>query len=312
MNTLYEIFGGILGFIYNNLTPGFYKYAITILIFTLFVKILLLPIAIKQQKSMVDMQKIQPKLNEIRAKYKNDMQKMNEETMKLYSEHKVNPMGGCLPAFIQIPIFIALYGVITQPITYIFKFTSDQTNALFYSLNYLYPPGMNSQIQMVEKSQELFNTSGPDALSVIANKIQSLSNFNYLNDLLTSFHSSVTDAVYLIQRASTLSVDFLGLNLAQFPKEHMFSPLIIIPILAAVTTYLSSKMMTNMQAASADVDPTIQSTQKSMIVVMPFMTLFITFTLPAGLGLYWLISNVFQMIQQYFLNKYIKREDAVK
>lgn len=309
MEALYNIFGTILGFIYNNFTPGFYKYGITIIIFTLLIKLLLLPLAVKQQKAMVDMQKVQPKIQELRVKYKNDMNKMNEETMKLYSEHKVNPMGGCLPALIQLPIFIALYGVITQPLTYIFKFTNDQIYGINYALNFLFPQGMKSQIHMVEKSKEIVAGIGTDVVTAIANKIQALPDVGVLAGILTKYNLDTLGSAKLIEKASTLSVDFLGLNLAQFPNEHILSPLILIPILAGVTTFLSSKLATNMTPTmNQGADDTAAATQKSMLYMMPFMTLFITYSLPAGLGLYWIVSNIFQMIQQYFLNKYIKRE----
>lgn len=312
MAALYEFFGQILGFIYNNLTPGFYKYGITIIIFTLLVKLLLLPIAIKQQRAMADMQKIQPKINEIRTKYKNDMQKMNEETMKLYSEHKVNPMGGCLPALVQIPIFIALYGVIMQPLKYIFKFTDNQLYTLNYTLNYLFPPGMKSQIHMVEKSKEIAGGITSDILGTIVNKIQALPDISILTQLITEkYGNNIPDAAKLVERASTLSMDFLGINLASFPNEHIMSPVILIPILAALTTYVSSKLMSKMNVSNVG-DATMQSTQNMMMVMMPFMTLFITFSLPAGLGLYWIVSNILQMIQQYFLNKHISGEVSAK
>lgn len=316
MNTLYEIFGSIFGFIYNNLTPGFYKYAITILIFTLFVKLLMLPIAIKQQKSMLDMQRVQPKLNEIRAKYKNDVQKMNEESMKLYSEHKVNPLGGCLPALVQVPIFIALYGVITQPLKYIFKFSNNEILGVKLGINELIKPDViiqqvtQEQIDIVEKSKQLILGHENEAIQYLTAKINALPNITSILEALKYYEVTTIDQVsHLIQKASTLSVDFFGLNLALLPKEHIISPLMLIPILAGVTTYLSSKMMTNNQPQATEMDATMQSTQKSMTVMMPFMTLFITYTLPAGLGLYWIISNVFQIIQQYFLNKYMKKGD---
>lgn len=311
MAALYEFFGQILGFIYNNLTPGFYKYGITIIIFTLLVKLLLLPIAIKQQRAMADMQKVQPKINEIRAKYKNDMQKMNEETMKLYSEHKVNPMGGCLPAIIQIPIFIALYGVITQPLKYIFNFTDKQLYTINYALNGLFPPSMKSQIHMVEKAKELVSAGGHDAIAYIINKIQDLPQIISLTqDFATKYGTSINDAANLIYKSSTLSMDFLGINLASFPNEHILSPVILIPLLAGLTTYLSSKLMSKTNVSTGDA--TMQSTQNTMLVMMPIMTLFITYSLPAGLGFYWIISNILQMIQQYFLNKYISGEALAK
>jgi len=263
---------------------------------------------------MAGMQKIQPKISELRIKYKNDVKKMNEESMKLYSEHKVNPMGGCLPALVQVPIFIALYGVITQPLKYIFKYTDNQLYALNHTLNYLFPQvpqGMKSQIHMVEKAKEIVININQDIVQTLVNKIQSLPDIHTLTQIIVGKYGvDVTGSAKLIENSSSLSMDFFGINLASFPNEHLFSPVIIIPILAAVTTYLSSKIMAQMNASSANAsaDATMQSTQNTMMAMMPFVTLFVTYSLPAGLGLYWIISNIFQIVQQYFLNKYINGE----
>ena len=117
MSYIYKLFGAILEAIYSVI-PNF---GWAIIIFTVLVRILLLPLMVKQQKSMVNMQKIQPELTKIQKKYANDKEKLNEETMKLYQQNNVNPMGGCLPLIIQMPILIAVYRIIQQPVTYLLK-----------------------------------------------------------------------------------------------------------------------------------------------------------------------------------------------
>lgn len=249
MEILYRGLGDILNYIYYNFWPN---YGVAIIILTILVKIVLLPIAIKQQKAMVGIQKIQPHIEEIRNKYKNDLNKMNEETMKLYSEHKVNPLGGCLPALIQLPIFIALYKVITEPLTYILNLSQAQIDALRAAYNLM----GGSEIQLAEISQKL-------------------------------------------------SMHFLGLNLALTPNIYTFNAVLLVPVLAAVTTYLSSKISMAMTPSAVE-----NPMQKSMLTMLPLITLFVTFSFPTGLGLYWIVSNIIQMIQQYFLNKYVRGEVA--
>lgn len=312
MDPLYEAFGNLLGYIYYNLTPEHNKYGIAIIIFTLIIKIILLPFAIKQQKAMMGMQKIQPHIEEIKAKYKNDMNKMNEETMKLYAEHKVNPFGSCLPALLQFPIFIALYATITQPLKYVLKFTENQLYGINHTLNFIYPADqIKSQIQMIDKSKEIiFSASGNNIINYVTTKIQEVNNFPNLLEILNKYgytQNNLSEISNLFEKVSNLSLDFLGLNLAQTPSISSINPIIIIPILAAVTTYLSSKLMSGMTPQAGD-----NTTQNTMMIMMPVMTLFFTFSMPAGLGLYWIVSNVIQIIQQFFLNKYIPKEVIIK
>ena len=110
---IYVFLGTIMRLIYNLVN----NFGVAIILFTILVRVCLLPLVIKQQKSMAHMQKMQPKLQELQKKYQYDKDKLNEETMKLYQQHKFNPMSSCLPLFIQMPILIAIYGVIQNPIT---------------------------------------------------------------------------------------------------------------------------------------------------------------------------------------------------
>ena len=118
--------GYLLGWIYN-LIPN---YGWALIVFTLVVKLLLLPLGLKQQKSMTKMQAMQPKITALQEKYKNDQQKLSQETMKLYKEYGVSPMGGCLPMLIQLPILFALYRVLYRPLTYMLHMTDKAIGAL--------------------------------------------------------------------------------------------------------------------------------------------------------------------------------------
>jgi len=120
-----------LVFIYENLSFG--SYGLAIILFTVFIKLLLLPLSIKQYKSSLKMQEMQPLIQEIQRKYKNDPQKQSEELMNLYKEHNFSPASGCLTSFIQLPIIVSLYYVIREPLTYMFNMTKDQIEALVIS-----------------------------------------------------------------------------------------------------------------------------------------------------------------------------------
>ncbi len=269
MSILYHAFGWLLNFIYGFVS----NYGLSIILFTILTKVILFPLSLKQQKSMVKMQQVQPKLKEIQEKYKSDQQRQSEETMKLYKEYGVNPMGGCLPLLIQLPILLALYRVMYQPLTYMLKYSADR-----------------------------------------------------IADLATKYAVTADNArmaeIAIAKAGNLIDFSFFGLDLSGAPNIVAPSLLWIIPITAALTTFLSSKVTTAMnkpekteEAAKPkrvlSAEPSqnkgnsdsTQSMTKSMNLMMPIMTLWITFTVPAALGLYWTISNLITMLQQIVLNK---------
>ncbi len=269
MSILYRAFGWLLNFIYGFVS----NYGLSIILFTILTKVILFPLSLKQQKSMVKMQQVQPRLKEIQEKYKSDQQRQSEEMMKLYKEHGVNPMGGCLPLLIQLPILLALYRVMYQPLTYMLGY-------------------------------------GADKIGELAEK------FGIAMDNARMAEIAIANAGKLID------FSFFGLDLSLNPSIMVPSLLWIIPITAALTTFLSSKVTTAMNKTTKteeDEKPkrvlsaepsqnkgntdSAQSMTKSMNVMMPIMTLWITFTVPAALGLYWTMSNLISMIQQIVLNK---------
>ena len=277
--------GYILGFIYQFVG----SYGWSLIIFTLLIKLVLLPLGLKQQKSTTKMQQVQPKLQEIQAKYANDQQKLSEETMKLYKEYGVSPMGGCLPLLIQLPILFGLYRVIYKPITFMLHKSAEEVAAL--TTEYAANP-------------EFIKTFGD-----IAGK-------------------AANQAEILIAKAFDLvNFNFLGLDISATPSLAHPSLLWLIPIIAAVTTYLTSKVTTAMSGnkkekpeekkterilspdqKKAAAGSSAESMTKSMSIMMPLMTLWITFTFPATIGVYWTISNVLSLLQTILLNGYYKNK----
>ncbi len=288
MSYIYRAFGYMLNLIY-----GFVEnYGIAIILFTILIKILLLPLTLKQQKSMTKTQKLQPKIAEITEKYKNDKEKQSQETMKLYREYGVNPMGGCLPLLIQFPILIAFYQVIQKPTQYVLGYSLDKIESLLSS------HGISQ------------NVAGAQ--------------------------------ITLAEKLGKLNFDFFGLDLAVTPWTELKAffagtagaialTALVIPVLSCVTTYLTSKISTMMNSKKKEGEekpkkaerilspdqkaPTengAESMTKSMNVFMPLMTLWLTFTFPAALGLYWTVSNVLSLIQNILLNNYYNRKLAVE
>ncbi len=287
MSWLYEAFGYVLNFIYGFVS----NYGVSIILLTLFIKIILLPLTLKQQKSMTKMQRIQPKLKEIQEKYKDDKDKSAQETMKLYKEYDVSPMGGCLPLLIQFPILIAFYNVIREPVQYMLGFSEGKIAEMIKALGI--KSGGGAQIELA--------------------KAEKLINFDFLGLDLSANPWDEVKAIF--------SGDF---------KVAAFAALII-PILACVTTYLTSKVSSAMNKSKKEEKKveskpqrvlsaeqktgnanTGESMTKSMTYMMPLMTLFFTFTLPAAMGLYWTVSNVLSMVQTILLNNYYNKKLAVE
>jgi len=262
----------ILSFIYNVTN----SYGLSIILFTILIKLLLLPLTIKQQKSMVEMQKVQPLLTELQKKYKNDKEKLNAEMMKVYQEHKVNPAGGCLPLIIQLFIVFALYRVIYQPLKYMLNFSKEQILEIVNALNLGIAENLLAQKEIFIAEQMRINFEKLGHLEFLHN-VKPI-DFNFLNFI----------------------------NLADTPNISKISVLWIFPILASLTTYVSSKLTSasSVQQGNSKQNDQAAQMQKSMMTMFPIMTAFITFSLPAGVGLYWVVSNLVQMVQQVFLNKY--------
>lgn len=284
--------GWLLGFIYELVN----NYGVALILFTLVIKLILLPLGLKQQKSMTKMQQIQPKLTKLQEKYKNDQQLLSQETMKLYKEYGVSPMGGCLPLLIQLPVLFALYRVLYRPLTYMFGLSEAEIEAMKNSLGALVSGAGKSPVASM--------------IEIKIAEAQNLINFN-----------------------------FLGLNLAETPSFAIVASLAI-PALAGITTYLTSKVtqwmnsgankpkeeekkpqrILNPEQKTAPSANNAESMTKSMTVIMPLFTLWITYTLPMALGIYWIASNIFSLGQTVLLNGYYSRKlskeiedvDAVK
>ncbi|MBR3791228.1 MAG: YidC/Oxa1 family membrane protein insertase [Clostridia bacterium] len=305
MLNLFEIITIPLGYIIDLIYRVVENYGLSIIIFTIIVKLLLLPLNIKSQKAMRKQQKIQPILVELQKKYANDQQKLQQEMMKLYKDNDISMAGGCLPMLIQLPVLIGLYRVIQAPIKYLLHVNItdagvvDKINNIVALMSEKFPQEIGSYATM--GAEKLFKNA----------QIQ-----------LATWSEKVLDAA----DAWIVNFDFLGLNLSQVPSAGLsaltkgdFSQigtiaLLIIPALAVLTTWLSTKQTQNMSGQSNQSENE-QAAQmgKSMTMMMPIMTGFFTISLPSGMGIYWIVSNVLQMIQQNVLNKYFdsKGDDFV-
>ena len=297
MINLFDIITIPLGYIIDLIYRVVQNYGLAIIIFTIIVKLCLLPLNIKSQKAMRKQQKIQPILQELQKKYANDQQKLQQEMMKLYKDNDVSMMGGCLPLLIQMPILIGLYNVIRKPIRYLLGVNItdagvvDKINNIVKLMGEKFPGELGSYAGM--SAEKLFSNA----------QIQ-----------LATWSEKVLGADGWI-----INFDFLGLDLSKEPSAGFgafmngnFSQagtiaLLIIPALAIFTTWLSMKQSQKISGQNKKNDDT-QAAQmnNSMSLIMPIMTGFFTISLPSGMGIYWTVSNLLQMVQQAVLNKYLE------
>ncbi|AYD40916.1 membrane protein insertase YidC [Clostridium fermenticellae] len=275
--------GRFLRFIYEVLS--FKNYGIAIILLTVIIRTLLLPLYIKQYRSTSKMSEIQPKIKKLQEKYKNDNEKLSQHMVELYKENNINPAGGCLPMLLQIPILFSLYYVISQPLKYMF--------------------GMNSSI-----INKLFNTIPHNMVTV--KNMHDLSIINYYGNNMNKL--PLVDS--MLNRNELLNMNFWGINLGYIPTFNFHNInahsilLMIIPILAVITTYISTKYSSQDMPASEN--EMQNSIQKNMLLLSPIMTGFISFQVPAGMGLYWIISNIYQIFQQMFMNKFIIKKNQIQ
>ena len=282
--------GWIIQQIYNLVA----NYGLSIIIFTILIKLVLLPLNIHSQKAMKKQQKIQPYLAELQEKYKNDQEKLQREMMKLYKDNNISMAGGCLPMFIQMPILVGLYQVIQKPLSYLkgVDWMLQETIDKVYMLRDMFATGnlVNqteeqlanmSQIQLSTWATQHFGTGDPWSI-----------NFNFLGLDLSHVPSSALNYI--------MRLDFSDMSKIL---------ILLIPVLAVVFSILTNKItMSQTGQDKAKQDDKAASMNKSMMWMMPIMTLFFTFTLPSGLGLYWIISSVMQIIQQLILNKFLDKK----
>ena len=328
-----KILGFIMDFIFNVLDLiGIPNIGLSIIIFTIVIYLLLMPLTIKQQKFSKLSAKMNPELQAIQAKYKNkkdndSMMAMNQETQAVYAKYGVSPTGSCLQLLIQMPILFSLYRVIYAMPAYVGKikdsfyplveklkgesgaveFVKGLSNSAMYAKQFSNEAFTSGNAEYVENTFiDCLNRASTAEWVALADKFPNLSNdINITLEKLNEYNN------------------FLGLNIANSPSFTMKDAFVtgsyllmvgalLIPILSALTQWINTKLMpqanSNKGTGNETADAMAQS-MKTMNVMMPIMSAFFCFTLPAGMGLYWIAGSVVRSIQQVAINKYIDRMD---
>lgn len=273
-NMIGSLFGYVLWFCFMLV----HDYGIAIILFTLFLKIILFPTAIKQQKSMAANARLAAKQRELQKKYGNDKAKLNEEVSKLYQKEGVNPMGGCLSSLLPMLLLLGVYYAVINPLTNTMHIASETVTKAVSYLNTL--PGIGTsfnnfygQIDIIKLAQ---TPQGTTYLSGFfdANTIDQIKDFGQ------GFHS-------------------FGLDLLGRPNEG-FTILLIIPILCLVTSILAQYFTMKLQGTAQ----MQQGCMKYMLLLMPLLSAYIAYTVPAAVGFYWIVSTVLGFLQTVILQNF--------
>ena len=310
-NAIIEPIASLLGKVLDVLFVGINaiglgNIAIAIILFTLLVKLLMLPLTAKQSKMMKLNSIIGPEVRAIQNKYKdkkgdqNAMLKMQEETKAVYAKYGTSQMGGCVQMLIQFPILLALYRVFQRIPMYV-----TSLKALFINI---LGDGGNGIMSAADYSDFMSNTFNTGTLAkidwsnvndaVVAMNSFTTEQWNLLKEHFTSYASVIADNQTKITEMNT----FLGINVSQVPTLAL-NIAILIPILSGVTQYISVRVSQG-KSNQDDSDTPAAASMKLMNIFMPIMSAFIAFSVPAGLGLYWIATAVIQTIIQICINRY--------
>lgn len=319
-----RIFGWIMNVLFNFLDSvfGIQNIGLCIILFTVIIYLLMLPLTIKQQKFSKLSAKMNPELQQIQKKYQNrkdndSMMAMNEETRAIYAKYGVSPTGSCLQLLIQFPILLALYRVIMNVPAYV-----GGVRDIFTELanQIMATPGGSDFMQELQTNGRLF-IEGKDFTQVntvidVLYKLQDTGNATW-QMLIDRFPEM--ESLILTTQSSITRMNNFGINIANSPWNIAKSALAagsiallvgaaLVPFLAAFTQWLNVKMMPQ-PASTGDGNDTMNATMKSMNMMMPLMSAWFCLTLPAGMGLYWIMGAVVRGIQQFAINKYLDKLD---
>lgn len=288
-----NFFSNIFGYVLNWIYLLVQNYGLAIIIFSVLIKILMLPLSIKQQRTLKINEKLQKEIKILQIKYKGNQEKINQETMELYKREKVNPLSGCFTIIIQFILILSMFYLVRSPLTYMKKI--DNTR-------------IEEQINIVKETNENQN---------INNSYPEIAIIRYLQE-----NNMKENDMYI-------NMNFLGLDLSKVPQENLKDITVyIIPVLYVISSIISMKFTTNLsknknkeeveeskdlintkEIKEMDQEEMAMQMNKNMSLMMPILSVSISLLAPLGLALYWLINNIIMIIERLVLNKFFSKEE---
>lgn len=297
---MFQLFANIFGYLLEILYTLVNNYGLAIIIFTVVIKVLLLPLSIKQQRTMKKSTEMQEKMKVIQFKYKNDPEKMNQAVMELYKTEKMNPFSGCLTAIVQMLLLISIFYLVRSPLTFMEKIPQEN---------------INTYIQQLKE--------GEKPVSEVYPEIDIIREYEFLKEKNPEDNN--------IEKIN-VQMNLFGLDLSKIPQQNMSDYTVyIIPVLYILSSFISIRLTTAMQTkqqkdksgetpiidgeTGKELVPaekeeneldTVMQTNKMMSWMMPILSISIAFVAPLGLALYWLMNNILMIIERLVLDKVIK------
>ena len=300
-----NIFGYVLKLLYDIV--GNYGWAI--ILFSVIVKLIMIPISIKQQRTMKKNEKIQAEFKQIQFKYKNEPEKLNQEMMALYKREGMNPFSGCLSSIIQIILLFSVFLLVRQPLTYMVKMDKDVISDMekIVAEQNTNTKGAYEEIAVIQYIKGLDSEKSESKEKESENKDKDFNIKEYVNQ-------------------ANLNMDFFGIDLTQVPSKNPTDvKTLIIPILYVVSSFISIKMSMSTtkkkekeekklikdgtEQEDEKYNPT-EDMNKTMVWMMPIMSVTIAIIAPLGLALYWLMNNILMIIERLAINKILSKEEA--
>ncbi|MCI8654288.1 MAG: YidC/Oxa1 family membrane protein insertase [Clostridia bacterium] len=288
-----NLFGYLLNFIYNLIG----NYGVSIIIFCIIIKVVMLPVSIKQQKTMKKSTKMQQKMKEIQFKYKNDPDKLNQETIRLYKEENMSPFSGCFSAIIQIILLLSVFYLVQSPLTYMKKIDT----------------GSIDKYKQIVKEELSTETNYPE-IDIIRN----------INSIKQMEREDIKEEE--LDRMQ-INMEFLGLDLSQIPSKNTSDwKVFILPVIYVIISFITMKVTMKTQKDNKkeeskiidengkteekeDMMDAMNQVNKNMSMVFPIMYLTVALIAPLGLALYWLVNSILMLAERLILDKVIKDEE---
>ena len=287
-----NFFANIFGYVLNWIYILFQNYGVAIIIFSILIKIIMLPLSINQQKTLKKNEKLQKEIKILQVKHKGNQEKINQEMMELYKREKISPFSGCFSIIIQLILLLSMFSLVRMPLTYMKKID-------------------NQVIQ--DKIVEIKENYGEDKISSVYPEISIIKYLQQENK----------------ESEMAINMNFLGLDLSNIPQENYKDiKVYIIPVLYVISSIISIKISTRVtnkkekiniedEKSSEDVLKKEDSDQeqlmgqmnKNMSLMMPILSVSVSLVAPLGLALYWLVNNIIMIIERLVLNKIFSKGD---
>ena len=295
MGAVIAFLAGIFGYLLNLIYGVVNNYGLAIILFTIAVQIILLPFSIKQQKTMIKNNKIQAKVKELQEKYKNDQVRLGQETMDLYKAEKMSPCSGCLGSILQLILFVSIFYLVRQPLTYMERLDADKINQ--YVEKYQISQQSNyKEIDIIREAKK----AGDDSISI---------DMNFLGIDLSNVPSRnwgdptvyIIPGLYVISSIISMRIT-MNAGKKKLTKEEKEEE---------ERKKREQKALIKAYDDDDDFD-TVEAMNKQMMFMMPIMAVSVALVAPLGLALYWLINNISSTIQRMIINRFVKSKEEEK